>query len=194
MRHFIIAIAILLALLGGYFGLLNVGDSPRQITSEDAGKLVFAAAFPDTQGVTQPLAQWRGKVVVLNFWAPWCPPCLKEMPGFVELQRKYGERGLIFIGIALDTKENVQSYLRKNSINYPILLGQDDAVELSSAIGNARGGLPFSAVIDRQGNIVAAQVGMLKEEKLEKLITPLLPETQSSKAENHGREVHPARP
>jgi len=174
MRHFIIAIVILLALLGGYFGLFNSGAAPIQSTGADAGKLVFAATFPDPQGVPQPLAQWRGKVVVLNFWAPWCPPCLKEMPGFVELQRKYGERGLVFVGIALDTRENVQAYLRENAINYPILLGQDDAAELSGAIGNRQSALPFSAVIDREGTIVAAQAGMLKEEKLEKLITPLL--------------------
>lgn len=174
MRHFLIAIAILLALLGGYFGLPSLGNSPSQSVSADAEKLIFASAYPDLQGVAQPLAQWRGKVVVLNFWAPWCPPCIKEMPGFVELQRKYRDRGLIFVGIALDTKENVQAYLRGNAVNYPILLGQDDAVELSSAVGNHRNGLPFSAILDRQGKIVAAQVGMLKEEKLEKLIMPLL--------------------
>ena len=173
-RKFLTASAVVLLALGlAYFALFNAA-TPRQNVSADAGKLIFAAAFPDPQGVKQPLTQWRGKVVVLNFWAPWCPPCRKEMPGFVELQRKYGERGLIFIGIALDTRENVLAYLRENALNYPILLGQDDAVELSSAIGNTQGGLPFSAVLDRQGKVIAAQVGEFREEKLEKLIVPLL--------------------
>jgi len=174
MRHFIIAIALLLVLLGGYIVLPGLGDTPNQSVGADAEKRLFAAAYPDMQGIVQPLAQWRGKVVVLNFWAPWCPPCIREMPGFVELQRKYRERGLIFVGIALDSKENVQTYLRDNTVNYPILLGQDDAVELSNAIGNHRNGLPFSAILDRRGNIVAAQVGMLQKTKLEKLIIPLL--------------------
>jgi len=173
-KSLIVAVALLLALGAAYFALFSIGSTPRQNVGAEAGKLIFAAAFPDPQGVKQPLEQWRGKVVVVNFWAPWCPPCRKEMPGFVELQRKYGERGLIFIGIALDTRENVLAYLRENAINYPVLLGQDDAVELSSAIGNTQGGLPFSAVIDRQGKIIAAQVGELREEKLEKLIAPLL--------------------
>jgi thiol-disulfide isomerase/thioredoxin len=171
----LIAVAALLLILGGaYFALFNAGEAPRQNVSADAGQLIFAASFPDPQGTVQPLAQWRGKVVVLNFWAPWCPPCRKEMPGFAELQRKYGDRGLIFVGIALDSKENVVAFLRENAINYPILLGEDSAVELSAAIGNRQGGLPFSAVIDREGRIIAAQVGELKEDRLEKLITPLL--------------------
>jgi thiol-disulfide isomerase/thioredoxin len=173
-KSLVAAAALLLVLGGGYFALFGVDNTSRQTISADADKLIFAAAFPDPQGVKQPLAQWRGKVVVLNFWAPWCPPCRKEMPGFVELQRKYGEHGLIFIGIALDTRESVLAYLRENAINYPILLGQDEAVALSSAIGNHQGGLPFSAVLDRRGKIIAAQVGALNEEKLEKLITPLL--------------------
>ena len=174
MRHTITAIIILIALIAASFGLFSSGDTPRQTTSADAGKLIFAASFPDLQGVPQPLAQWRGKVVVLNFWAPWCPPCLKEMPGFIELQRKYGERGLIFVGLALDSKESVQNYVRDNAINYPILLGQDAAAELSNAIGNSQGGLPFSTIIDRQGNVVAARVGALDEKRLEALIVPLL--------------------
>lgn len=135
---------------------------------------VWATTLPDLAERPQPLKQWLGKVVVLNFWAPWCPPCRKEIPGFVELQRKYGDRGLIFIGIAPDSRDNVVAFLSENAINYPILIGQDNAMELSAAIGNRQGGLPFSAVIDRNGRIIDAQVGELKEDRLEKLITPLL--------------------
>jgi len=173
-KSLIAAAALALVLGGAYFALFNAKEAPQQTISADAGQQIFASSFPDPQGTVQPLAQWRGKVVVLNFWAPWCPPCRKEMPGFVELQRKYGDRGLVFIGIALDTRDNVQAFLRENAINYPILLGEDSAVELSAAIGNRQGGLPFSAIIDREGRIIAAQVGELKEDRLEKLIAPLL--------------------
>lgn len=173
-KSLIAVAALALALGGAYFALFNAGEAPRQSVSADAGQLIFASSFPDPQGIVQPLAQWRGKVVVLNFWAPWCPPCRKEIPGFVELQRKYGDRGLIFVGIAPDSRDNVAAFLRENAINYPILLGEDSAMELAAAIGNRQGGLPFSVIIDRNSRIIDAQVGELKKDRLEKLITPLL--------------------
>lgn len=174
MRNLYIAAAILFALAGGYFALFNAGGAPQADLDAQAGEQVFAATFPDPQGVAQPLAQWRGKVVVLNFWATWCPPCRKEMPGFVKLQQKYGAQGLVFIGIAIDSRENVQAFLRESPVNYPILIGQDSAVELSAAIGNRQGGLPYSVLIDRQGKLLASHVGELSEEALEKLLPPLL--------------------
>lgn len=174
MRHFFIAAAILLALAGGYFALFSAGSAPQADLDAQAGEQAFAAAFPDTQGIVQPLAQWRGKVVVLNFWATWCPPCRKEMPGFVKLQQKYGAQGLVFIGVAIDSRENVQAFLRENPINYPILIGQDSAVELSATLGNRQGGLPYSVLLDRQGKLIASHVGELSEETLEKLLPPLL--------------------
>lgn len=176
MRHFFIAAAILFALAGGYFALFNAGSAPPQGADADAqaGEQVFAAAFPDAQGAVQPLAQWRGKVMVLNFWATWCPPCRKEMPGFVKLQQKYGAQGLVFIGVAVDTKENVQAFLRETPINYPILIGPDSAVELSAALGNRQGGLPYSVILDRQGKLIASHVGELSEDKLEEFLLPLL--------------------
>jgi thiol-disulfide isomerase/thioredoxin len=176
MRNFFIATAILFALAGGYFALFSVGSAPQQdaVADAQAGEKVFAAAFPDAQGVSQPLAQWRGKVVVLNFWATWCPPCRTEMPGFVKLQEKYGEQGLVFIGVAIDSRENVQAFLLENPINYPILIGPDSAVELSAALGNRQGGLPYSVILDRQGNLVASHIGELPEDKLEEFLLPLL--------------------
>jgi len=176
MRRFVIPLLIL-AVLGSAYAVLLGTSQPqgiRQVVSTDAEKHIFAAAFPDLAGQRQPLAQWRGKVVVLNFWATWCPPCRQEIPGFVKMQEQYGDRGLIFIGLALDEKDKVQAFVRENAVNYPILLGDDSAYELAGAIGNQQGGLPFSAVLDRSGKIVAAKVGGLSEKDLERLVAPLL--------------------
>lgn len=176
MRKFLIPLLILAALGSAYAVLLHTAQpqGPRQFVAENADQAIFAATFPDLTGKPQALAQWRGKVVVLNFWATWCPPCRLEMPGFMHLQDKLGGRGLIFLGIALDDPAKVRAFATENAVNYPLFLGADDAMELSRAIGNDSGGLPFSVLLDRQGKIVAAKVGGWEERKLEALIEPLL--------------------
>lgn len=176
MRKLIIPLLILAALGGGYFALFQGGQSQgaRQTVAVDAEKALFAAAFPDLEGRSQALSQWRGKVMVLNFWATWCPPCRQEMPGFIKLQEKYGQHGLVFVGLALDEAAKVRSFVQENAVNYPVLIGDDRAYELAGAIGNQQGGLPFSVLLDRSGKIVAAKVGAWDEKKLESLIEPLL--------------------
>lgn len=135
---------------------------------------VWAAELSDLAGQRQPLGQWRGRVVVLNFWAPWCPPCREEIPGFIRLQQKYGAQGLQFLGVALDRPEPVQAYVQANGINYPILLGGMEAVLLGQAAGNPRGGLPYTLILDRQGRPVTTLLGAVSEQRLEALIRPLL--------------------
>ena len=141
---------------------------------EVSAEPVFAASFKDLDGKPQPLSQWRGKVVVLNFWAPWCPPCREEIPDFIKLQDKYRERGLVFVGVALDEKIKVQAFADEIGINYPVMLGEMEAIELARKIGNRLGGLPFTVVIDRGGKIVASEVGGLTMARLEKVVSPLL--------------------
>jgi len=135
---------------------------------------VWAARLPDLAGEEQALAQWRGEVVVLNFWAPWCPPCREEIPAFVRLQERYGERGLRFVGVALDDPVKVAEFADQNEINYPTLLGGLAAVELGRSAGNRLGGLPYTLILDRAGNPVTSITGELSETRLEGLIQPLL--------------------
>ena len=153
-------------------------DEPAPEASGAASEVrsaeLFAATLPDLDGVKQPLSQWQGKVLVINFWAPWCPPCREEIPGFVHLQDKHGEHGLQFIGIALDEPDKVQAFMDESGINYPILLGGAEAVGLNRAAGNRLGGLPYTVVLDRQGKAVATFTGLVEEPALEALITPLL--------------------
>lgn len=135
---------------------------------------VWEARLPDLAGRLQPLNQWQGKVLVLNFWAPWCPPCRKEIPDFIRLQQRHGGAGLQFVGIALDEPDKVAAFIDENGVNYPNLLGEADAAALSAAAGNRLGGLPFTVVFDRRGNAVATFTGGVTEARLASVIEPLL--------------------
>lgn len=135
---------------------------------------VWAASLPDLAQRPQPLKQWLGKVTVVNFWAPWCPPCRREIPGFIRLQERLGPRGLQIVGVALDEADKVQAYVDEAGMDYPILLGGLDAVTLGQAAGNRLGGLPYTVVFDRRGKAVATLVGEVSEARLEDIVGPLL--------------------
>lgn len=166
------AAAVLIALIGLTW---MVAKTPEAGRNEGPDTQAFwNATLPDTQGQPQPMAQYRGKVVVVNFWAPWCPPCRAEMPGFMALQEKYGKDGVQFIGIALDTTEHVQRFLAAKPTNYPIYLGEIGGNELSLALGNRADALPYTVIIDRRGMAAGSQVGMLDEARLEAMLRPLL--------------------
>jgi len=129
-------------------------------------------SLPDLDGFPREIGEWQGRVLVLNFWASWCQPCRREMPAFVRLQQAYGEQGVQFIGIALDERPAVRAFLEEleTTINYPILLGGDDAIEIAKAYGNELGVLPYTVVVDRQGRIAHIQYGEMNEAQTEKLI------------------------
>ena len=120
-------------------------------------------------GEKQSLGAWKGKVLVVNFWATWCAPCRKEIPEFIRMQQRLGDKGLQFVGIAIDEKDKVAAYAKEIGINYPILVGELDAVEMSRALGNELGALPFTVVIDRQGTVVHTSLGATTEAKLDSL-------------------------
>lgn len=143
-------------------------------TAQKGAQTIFAASLPDLQGNKQPLSQWRGKVLVVNFWATWCEPCRKEIPEFIKLQEQFRSQGLLFVGIALDQKEKVAAYSKEAGINYPVLVGDWDAIELAKAAGNRQGGLPFTVVIDRSGKINGIHLGGISQADMEAMFKPLL--------------------
>jgi thiol-disulfide isomerase/thioredoxin len=135
---------------------------------------VFAARLANLSGDTETLEQWRGRVLVVNFWATWCAPCREEIPVFIRLQRRYGARGLQFVGIAIDEREPVSAFQREFGMNYPVLLGGLETMELMRSTGNRTGVLPYTLVIDREGWVASRKLGGIKEGPLASLIAPLL--------------------
>jgi peroxiredoxin len=130
--------------------------------------------LPDLSGQQHNISEWRGRVLVLNFWATWCPPCLKEIPDFIDLQKQYADKGVQFIGIALEDKEPVAEYAAKTKINYPILSGGDNGIALAHQLGNSMDAVPYTLIVDRQGQIIYRHPGELSKEQLLKVIAPLL--------------------
>jgi len=149
--------------------------------SRDAAVPTAAAAtglmttrIPDLEGKPRTLDQWHGKVLVVNFWATWCAPCREEIPAFIKVQQQLGTKGLQIVGIAVDQRDNVRPYVAQMKINYPILVGDTEAIDLARQAGNRLGGLPYTVVFDRQGVAIHSQLGGITEQKLQALILPLL--------------------
>jgi len=171
-RTFALFVAVAtFAAMGGaaYYLWSRSAESPRV-----AAERVYGARLADLKGGLQSIAQWRGQVLVVNFWATWCAPCREEIPVFVWLQERYGSRGLQFVGIAIDQQDKVAEFAREFRINYPLLIGGPDTMELMREAGNSAGVLPYTLVIDRKGNLVSRESGGLKEAKLLDIIAPLL--------------------
>ena len=151
------------------------GDSAGQQAAEAmVGEMAPPFRLPDIAGQPHDFNEWDGKVRVINFWATWCPPCRSETPMFVEMQEKYGAAGLQFIGIAIDDADKVQDFMDTYGINYPMLIGDDEAIAVAKQYGNRFGALPYTVIIDRSGHIRHVQRGELKRETAEAAFRQLL--------------------
>jgi thiol-disulfide isomerase/thioredoxin len=171
-RAVLTLVGVLALAAGWYFGRGSGLDADPA-----GGKTLLGVSLPDTNGQEQPLAQWKGKVLVVNFWATWCVPCREEMPEFVKLQREFGDRGVQFVGIAIDDAAKVRQFAAELGLNYPALIGGYGAVELSKSLGNGIGALPYTLIVDRSGTISRKQLGPIKMTYLRDIITQLLPKT-----------------
>ncbi len=120
------------------------------------------------------ISEWQGKILIINFWATWCTPCLKEIPDFVALQNHYAAQGVQFIGIAIDDKEPVAEFVTTNKINYPILLGGEQGMTLARQLGNNVDAVPYTVIVNQQGQILHKHPGEFSREQIQEVITPLL--------------------
>jgi peroxiredoxin len=131
--------------------------------------------LPGLDGAQHSLADWQGKVIVLNFWAAWCAPCQAEIRVFVDYQRQYANRGLQIVGVGIDAERQLRNVQRTLEINYPVLVA-DPAHHggLMQTWGNSSGVIPYTVVIDRNGRVAYTRRGPVDRDDLDEHILPLL--------------------
>lgn len=129
----------------------------------------------DLKGNKRELADWKGKVIMLNFWASWCSPCLQEMPRFIGFQEKYEDRGLQIIGIGVDAINKLKNVKRTLAVNYPILvLDPNRSPTFMSKWGNSDGFIPYTVIISKTGRVKYIHRGSLNKEEFNENVLPLL--------------------
>ncbi len=174
----VVAFVVALMLYFGYHQARRTGASsvPRLTQSSLAPDF----SLESLDGKSLRLSDFRGKAVLLNFWATWCGPCKIEMPWFVDLQKEYGSQGLQIVGVAMDdaSKEDISKFAKDMGVNYPILIGKE-------SVGDEYGGvpaLPESFLISRDGKIVDKIIGLRGKAEIEDDVKKAL-DTQAAKSE-----------
>ena len=188
----LVVVALVVA-FGIYFGY----HQARRHNASLGPQLLQSGPAPDfslqaLDGKTTRLSDFRGKAVLLNFWATWCGPCKIEMPWFVDLQKEYGSQGLQIVGVAMDdaSKEDIAKFAKDMGVNYPILIGKE-------AVGDEYGGvpaLPESFLIARDGRIVDRIIGLRGKAEIEDAVKKALdtrPATNQASVTEHSLATQP---
>ena len=177
-RHafLIVAVSTLAATAGYFFGRPQAVSlpPPEAVTAADAPARLLGLTLPDLNGQAQSLSQWKGKVLVVNFWATWCPPCKEEMPEFSRINRKYALNGVQFVGISLDSADKVAAFKEETEISYPLLIGNLETLDLSSDLGNRAKALPFTVILRQDGSLQQVKLGKYATSDLEKVLLAAL--------------------
>ncbi len=173
---FYVIVAIFSLAAGFAYKSRNTGTTIYLTSSEKkaGADTFFNTTLSTPEGNPQSMSQWRGKIVIVNFWATWCLPCRDEIPELIDTYTTYRHKELVVIGIAIDEAEKVTAFSKEFDINYPVLVGDFEAFSLAGAMGNAQGALPFTVTIDRSGTIVDTHLGRIKKQQIEKIIEPML--------------------
>ena len=150
----------------------------RNPTSAAGGSAVAAEAFyrqtlPDAAGVPRAMSTHRGKVVVVNFWATWCVPCVEEIPAFSKVHADGGGK-VAFVGLGIDGPANIAAFAERLKPSYPLVVAAATGTDLARAFGNSSGALPFTVVLGPDGQVVASHLGRVDEATLRKWIAPYL--------------------
>jgi thiol-disulfide isomerase/thioredoxin len=168
----LVAVAVIFGALGAVFG--NKRDAAPVTTTmaatggqaHTASTNLYAQTLNDLSGKPQSLAQWKGKPLLVNFWATWCGPCVQEMPELSALAHEEAGKRFNVIGLGIDSPSAMSEFAAKHNIKYPLYVGGMGGTELSRAFGNTNGGLPFTVLIGADGQVRKTYLGKLKFDEL----------------------------
>ena len=163
-------VAILFAIFGIFFANQRLSPAPAQ---SSAVSTLLSQTLKDASGQEQALGQWKDHALVVNFWATWCAPCVDEMPELSSLQQEITGQKIQILGIGIDSASNIADFASKYRISYPLYVGGISGTELSRQLGNQGGGLPFTVIIGRDGQVKKTFLGRLKMDELRQSLTGL---------------------
>ena len=158
----------LLALLAGVFSSQWI--SQTGLASDPSIKAFFANPWQTPDGKSANSENWRQKVLVVNFWASWCPPCVEEMPALDKIAQEYASKNVLIVGIGIDSPSNIRQFLEMTPVSYPIVIGGLEGSNLSKQMGNTQGALPYTVIINQKGKAIYTKLGKISEEELRKAV------------------------
>jgi thiol-disulfide isomerase/thioredoxin len=164
------AVALAFGVIGALVGLNRKAPAPiaAAITAPTGAvaqgpvSALYAQSMNDASGAPQALSQWKGKALVVNFWAPWCAPCVQEMPELAQLATDNAGKNIRVIGIGIDSPTNIAQFAAKFKISYPLYVAGMSGTELSRQFGNSAGGLPYTVLIGADGKVRKTYLGRLR--------------------------------
>jgi thiol-disulfide isomerase/thioredoxin len=145
-------------------------SNPPSVSTEG----FFNSQLVNEKGIRQDLKPYRGKIVVLNFWATWCPPCREEMPELSELHEQYQAKNVVVLGLAVDELSLVKEFAASTAVSYPLLVGEEEGMRLANEFGNSQGVLPYTVIIDKDGRVQKNFFGRISKALLSEALAPLL--------------------
>lgn len=181
LKKLLTGLAYLLVMLSLGFAIFHYFLNPTNSTSASSGyealstEAFFAAHLPDENGISQALSQYKGKIIVLNFWATWCPPCREEMPELSQLHDQYKDKNVVVLGVAIDELGLVKEFTQATPVSYPLFAAENEGMALGSDLGNNKGVLPYTLIIGSNGKVVKTYFGRISKSLLETTLTTLTP-------------------
>ncbi len=171
-------LALMLCLgFGIYYYLLSPNAALKKLIADKnspSSQTLFESKLPNENGVNQDLSQFKGKIIVLNFWATWCPPCREEIPELAELYAEYKNKNVVVLGIAVDTLLAVREFKKAMPISYPVLVSEDEGSILNTQLGNNQEVLPYTVIINANGKVLASHFGRINKAQIISNLRPLL--------------------